>query len=199
MGYWSSCCCDDTIPPEPAVDNCAYVYKAIPLSQEAKTLPPFREAQDLVFRHRLGDTVTYVLDSLVIDTVHFGCDTLYALEQQTAYYSSNADQPAQPSLKFQLIQQPINYTGKEMFAFSSGNNFNPIVYVTNFSPVNRKVRSKYHDKIVDCDTAFSSVYELRDDNWEYGGFYKIYYSREKGVEAMIGGTNSFDYWVRIYE
>jgi hypothetical protein len=197
--YLSSCCCDDTIPPEPAVDNCPYFYQAVSLSDEAKVLPPFNNLSNLKFRHRLGDTVFYTLDSLVVDSVHLGCDTLFAFEQRTAFFSTSASVPAQPKLEFKLLQEPIVPIGREIFAFSSGVNFNPQVYLADFAPLTRDDRSKFHEKIIDCDTAFYNVYELSNYNWKYGGFYKIYYSKTKGIEALVGGTNSFDYWVRIYE
>ncbi|NNJ56412.1 MAG: hypothetical protein HKP14_09780, partial [Bacteroidia bacterium] len=89
-------------------------------------------------------------------------------------------------------------SSREIFSFESGVDFSTAVYIDNFEPIHRDFKSTFHNEIINCDTIFRNVYDLSSYNWGYGGYRNIYYSKEKGVEALIGGPNSWDYFVRVH-
>ncbi|MBT8327410.1 MAG: hypothetical protein KJP21_06785, partial [Bacteroidia bacterium] len=194
-------CCDDCggfIPPLPA-EPCPNVYRAVSLSEDAKSLPPFIDTDSMVFKHRLGGILVYRLDSMVSDSTHYGCDTLIAQENIWAQYSTQTKLPAQPTLLFKLRKSDYSdSTSREIFSIESGVNFSTTVFIDNFEKLNRDNKSTFHEKIINCDTAFYNVYDLSSYGTGYGGYRNVYYSKEKGVEALIGGPNSWDYFVRVY-
>ena len=195
--FLSSCCddCGGFLPPEP----CENVYKPIALSEEAKGLLPFVNTDSMVFKHRLGGLMVYRLDSIRRDSTHYGCDTLIAQENLWMQFSTQTKLPAQPYLTFQIIKSSISDpASRELFSIKSGVDFETLVYADDFTAVNRDFKSSFHEKIINCDTAFYNVFSLGTYNYVAGGYRTIYYSKEKGVEALIGGPNSWDYFVRVY-
>lgn len=198
--FFSSCCddCGGFTPPEPSAP-CNYIYKAVSLSDEAKMLLPFIDTDSMIFKHRLGGLVVYRLDSIRTDSTHYGCDTLVAQENLWMRFSTETKLPAQPSLTFQVKKSnTYNPESRELFSIESGVDFKTLVYLDDFEAANRDFKSSFHEKIINCDTAFYNVFSLGTYNYVPGGYRTIYYSKEKGVEALIGGPNSWDYLVRVY-
>ena len=200
MGFLPSCCddCGGFIPPLPQ-EPCPRIYLPVSLSEEAKMLSPFENVDSMVFKHRLGGLVVYRLDSIRSDSSHYGCDTLIAQENLWISYSTETKLPAQPTLVFRLFKSDYStLDSREIFSMESGVDFNPMVFVDDLEAVTRNHKSKFHSKIINCDTAFYDVYDLSTYKTGYGGYRNVYYSKEKGVEALIGGPNSWDYLIRQY-
>ena len=198
--FLQSCCsdCGEFIPPNPK-PPCSKVYVPVSLSNKARTLLPFVNTDSMVFRHRLGGKVIYRLDSISYDSAHYGCDTLLAQENLWLRFATETKLPAQPSLVFRVFR--INKSDRnsaEVFSIETGVDLNTMVFVDDFTPVSRDYKSNFHSKVINCDTAFSNIYDLSAYKIGYGGYRNIYYSKEKGIEALIGGPNSFDYFIRQF-